>query len=223
MGITVNAGKMPVFQKIRQGGLKSRAEKLERQQNRDNEVAVLEKQKAALKNRECGSVEEIGEKLELFHSYEDQIRAVKHAFNSEQMRHVMDEAREKGEKFAEKLKKLSAKTPEEMKKILEEEALGIEDSQGMLSALLDELTAEMEAELPGDAVGELPEDAIGELTEDAAGEPFGKAVKEPAESITEVRIREAAEDQAESITEVRIREAAEKTAKERIRGRQREK
>lgn len=224
MGITVDAGKMPVFQKIRQGGLKSRKEKLERQQNRDNEVAVLEKQKAALKNKECDSVEEIEDKVKLFHSYEEQIKAVKHAFNSEQMCHVLDEAREKGEKFAEELKKHSAKTPEEMKKILEEEALGIEDSQGMLSELLSELTVEIQLELTGDEAGELTEEMVGELTGDAAkeltedetvettGGLTGKAAENPA--------GDKAEEWAESITEVRIRESAEKTVEERIRERQ---
>ena len=166
MGITVDAGKMPVFQKNRQGGLKSGKEKLERLQNRDNEVAVLEKQKAALKGKECSSVEEIGDKLELFHSYEDQIKAVKHAFNCEEMCHILDEAREKGEKFAEELRKHSAKTPEEMKKILEEEALGIGDSQGMLSELFEELTAKTGPELTGDAAEEM----VGELTGDVAKE-----------------------------------------------------
>lgn len=201
MGVTVNAGKMPVFQRMRQGSLKSRKEKLERQQNRDNEVAVLEKQKAALKNKECGSLEDIEDKLELFHSYEDRIKAVKQAFNSEQMHHILDEAREKGEKTAEELRKLSAKTPEEMKKILEEEALGIEDSQGILSELLEELTVETPEELAGDTAGELTEETVGELagdesgelTEEMTGEPMGEAAKMPAESITEVRIREATE------------------------------
>lgn len=181
MGITVNAGKMPVFQRIRQGGLKSTKEKLERQQNRDNEIAVLEKQKAALKNKECGSLEDIEDILELFHSYEDQIRAVKHAFNMEQMHHILDEAREKGEKIAEELKKLSAKTPEEMKKILKEEALGIEESQGMLSELLEELTQEMPEELSEDAI----EEPIGETTDELAGETAEKPVRETEEEIPE--------------------------------------
>ena len=185
MGITVNAGKIPIFQRMQQKGLKSREEKAERQQSRDNQVAVLEKQKADLKNMECGSLEEIEDKLGLLHSYEDQIKAVKHAFNCEQMRHILDEAREKGEKFAEELKKHSAKTPEEMKKILEEEALGIEDSQGMLSELLEELTAELQPELTGDAAGELTEDMVGELTGDTAGELTDAAGEKLMEEATE--------------------------------------
>lgn len=157
MGITINAGKMPAFQRVRDRGLKCREEKQKRQQNRDNEVAVLEKQKAALKNKECTSLEEIEDKLGLFHAYEDQIRDVKHAYNSEQMCHILDEAREKGEKIAEEWKKLTAKTPEEMKKILEEEALGIEESQGVLSELLEELTQELPEEADGEKMEELPE------------------------------------------------------------------
>lgn len=157
MGIIVNAGKMPVFQRIRQKGLKSREEKMERQQNRDDQVAVLEKQKAGLKNKECGSVEEIEDKLGLLHSYEDQIRMVKQAYNMEQMRHILDEAREKGEKMAEELKKLAPKTEEERKKILQEEALGIEENQGILSELLDELTEEVADGLTDKVTEEVPD------------------------------------------------------------------
>ena len=139
MGITVNAGKIPIFQRMQQKGLKSREEKAERQQNRDNQVAALEKQKADLKNMECGSLEEIEDKLGLLHSYEDQIKAVKQTYNNEQMRHILDEAREKGEKIAEELEKLAPMTKEEREELLQKEALGIDEDQGMLSELTDEL------------------------------------------------------------------------------------
>lgn len=179
MGIIVNAGKMPVFQRIRQKGLKSREEKMERQQNRDNQVAVLEKHKADLKNKECGSVEEIEDKLGLLHSYEDQIRMVKQAYNLEQMRHILDEAREKGEKMAEELKKLAPKTEEERKKALREEALGIEENQGMLSELLDELTEEVTGGLTEEVVKEVPdgspEKIADELSEEEIDEPNAEA------------------------------------------------
>ena len=56
MGITINAGKIPAFQRIRDRGLKCREEKLKLEQNRDKEVAVIEKQKAALINMECTSL-----------------------------------------------------------------------------------------------------------------------------------------------------------------------
>lgn len=166
MGIIVNAGKMPVFQRIRQKGLKSREEKMERQQNRDDQVAVLEKQKADLKNKECGSVEEIEDKLGLLHSYEDQIRMVKQAYNMEQMHHILDEAREKGEKMAEELKKLAPKTEEERKKILQEEALGIEENQGILSELLDELTEEVADGLTDKVTEEVADGLTDKVTEE---------------------------------------------------------
>lgn len=194
MGIIVNAGKMPVFQRIRQKGLKSREEKMERQQNRDDQVAVLEKQKADLKNKECGSVEEIEDKLGLLHSYEDQIRMVKQAYNMEQMRHILDEAREKGEKMAEELKKLAPKTEEERKKILQEEALGIEENQGILSELLDELTEEVADGLTDKVTEEVadrltdkvteempdgsPEKIADELSEEGIEEPGAEATEE---------------------------------------------
>lgn len=201
MGITINAGKIPAFQRIRDRGLKCREEKLKREQNRDNEVAVLEKQKAALKNKECTSLEEIGDKLGLFHSYEDQIKAVKHAFNSEQMCHILDEAREKGEKIAEELKKLSAKTPEEMKKILEEEALGIEKSQGMLSELLEEITLELPKEPDGESSGKTSNKNEGGSAENAEG-------------ITEILTGKKEEEIADRLTKDMIREAMEKTQPE---------
>lgn len=178
MGIIVNAGKMPVFQRIRQKGLKSREEKMERQQNRDDQVAVLEKQKADLKNKECGSVEEIEDKLGLLHSYEDQIRMVKQAYNMEQMRHILDEAREKGEKMAEELKKLAPKTEEERKKILQEEALGIEENQGILSELLDELTEEVPGGLTDKVTEKVADGLMDKVTEEVADGLTDKVTEE---------------------------------------------
>ena len=182
MGITVNAGKIPVFQRIHQGGLKSREEKLERQQNRDRQIETLEKQKADLKNRECGSLEEIEDKLDLLHSYEDQITAVKQAFNNEQMHHILDEAREKGEKIAEEIKKFAPKTKEEREKELQEEALGIEEDQGMLSELMEELTEVIEEELAEEIEGELTEEIEEGLSGEVTGE-IGKLSGEVTEEI----------------------------------------
>ncbi len=197
MGVVVmNVGKIPIFQRISHGGLKSREEKAERQQNRDAQIAVLEKQKAGLKNKECGSTEEIENKLELAHSYEDQIKAVKHAYNSEQMSHILDEAREKGEKIAEEIKKLTAKTKEEREKILREEALGIEESQGILSELMEELTEdvmeEASEELTGDVTEEVSEELMEDVTEEVSEELTGnvseEASKELAERAAELKI-----------------------------------
>ncbi len=67
---------------LRGNGLKSTQEKLQRQQERDNKIAFYENQKSSLKNMECESLEEISQKLELFHSYEDQIAAAKEEYNN---------------------------------------------------------------------------------------------------------------------------------------------
>lgn len=193
MGITVNAGKIPIFQRMQQKGLKSREEKAERQQNRDNQVAALEKQKADLKNMECGSLEEIEDKLGLLHSYEDQIKAVKQTYNNEQMRHILDEAREKGEKIAEELEKLAPMTKEEREELLQKEALGIDEDQGMLSELTDELTEELTEEPDK----ELSEETAGEITGEAAEEVMQEAAGEIAGEAAEDVMRETAEEPAE--------------------------
>lgn len=126
-------------------GLKSTQEKLERQENRDNQVAFFEKQKENLKNIKCGSVEEIAEKLDKLHSYDEQIAGIKAAYNNEQMWHILDEARELGEKIAEAAEKMEPKTPEERAEELVEEAMGIEDG-GMLEEMMDEVS-QMQEEL----------------------------------------------------------------------------
>lgn len=214
MGITVNAGKIPIFQRMQQKGLKSREEKAERQQSRDNQVAALEKQKADLKNMECGSLEEIEDKLGLLHSYEDQIKAVKQTYNNEQMRHILDEAREKGEKIAEELEKLAPMTKEEREELLQKEALGIDEDQGMLSELTDELTEELteepDKELSEETVGEITGEAAEEVMQEAAGEITGEAAEEV--------MRETADEPAEGTageTAVEIpKEASVETAEE---------
>ncbi len=161
MGITVNVGEMPVFLRNRAGGLKSAEKKLERMQSRDDQLAVLEKQKANLKNRECSSLDEIEDKLNLLHSYKDQIRAVKHAFNMEEISHILDEAREKGEKIAEEIKKLLPETEEEREDVLPEDAMGGEKEDGMLSELLGEMDRELPDAEPGlDTVEEMAEATV---------------------------------------------------------------
>ena len=201
MGITVNAGKIPIFQRMQQKGLKSREEKAERQQNRDNQVAALEKQKADLKNMECGSLEEIEDKLGLLHSYEDQIKAVKQTYNNEQMRHILDEAREKGEKIAEELEKLAPMTKEEREELLQKEALGIDEDQGMLSELTDELTEELteepDKEFSEETAGEITGEAAEDVMQEAAGEIAGEVTEEAAGEAAEDVMRETAEEPAE--------------------------
>ncbi len=197
MGITVNAGKIPIFQRMQQKGLKSREEKAERQQSRDNQVAALEKQKADLKNMECGSLEEIEDKLGLLHSYEDQIKAVKQTYNNEQMRHILDEAREKGEKIAEELEKLAPMTKEEREELLQKEALGIDEDQGMLSELTDELTDELTEELTEEPDKELSEETAGEIAGEAAEEVMQEAAGEITGEAAEDVMRETADEPAE--------------------------
>lgn len=138
-------------------GLKSTKQKLERQEERDNKIAYFEKQKENLKNIEGDSLEEIERKLELFHSYEDQIAAAKAAYNQEQMHHVMDEAEEIGEKLAKAAKKNAPKTEKEREEELAEKISGTEGEKDGLLELLGEVT-------------ELPEEVMSEdvLSEDAA-------------------------------------------------------
>jgi hypothetical protein len=222
MGITVNAGKIPIFQRMQQKGLKSREEKAERQQNRDNQVAALEKQKADLKNMECGSLEEIEDKLGLLHSYEDQIKAVKQTYNNEQMRHILDEAREKGEKIAEELEKLAPMTKEEREELLQKEALGIDEDQGMLSELTDELTEELteepDKEFSEETAGEITGEAAEDVMQEAAGEIAGEVTEEAAGEAAEEVMRETADEPAEGTageTAVEIpKEASVETAEE---------
>ena len=127
-------------------GLKSTEEKLERQEKRDSEVAFFEKQKENLKNRKCATVEEIAEKLDMLQSYDDQIAGIKAAYNNEQMWHILDEAREIGEKIAEAAEKMEPKTPEERLEELVEEATGTEDTDGLLDEILDD-AAQMQEEV----------------------------------------------------------------------------
>ncbi len=165
------------------GMLKSTKDRLERQEQTQKQVDFFEKQKENLKNVTCGSVEEIAEKLKMFHSYEDQIAAVKAAYNQEQMFHIMDESTERGEKIAEAVEKMEPKTPEERLEEMVEEALGIEDG-GELEEIMDELE-------------EVAEELAEELTEDMTEEPAA-ALPENAElSAEEVAETEAAAKAAE--------------------------
>ena len=102
--------------------LKSTQEKLQRQQERDNKVAFFEAQKENLKNRKADSWEEISEKLEMYHTYEDEIAAANQEYNNSQMFHVMDEAEEHGEKIAETAERNKPKTEEERKEEMVDEA-----------------------------------------------------------------------------------------------------
>lgn len=138
---SIFAGNLPMLQHATS---KSTQDKLERQQKTQEQVAYWEQQKDILKNIECGSVEEIAKKLEMFHTYEDEIAAAKMKYNSEQMWHVMDEAKELGEKIAKAAEKLEPKTAEERREEMVEEALGIDDVKGELAESMEEIQEEME-------------------------------------------------------------------------------
>lgn len=147
------------------GMLKSTKDRLERQEQTQKQVDFFEKQKENLKNVKCGSVEEIAEKLEMFHSYEDQIAAVKAAYNQEQMFHILDESTERGEKIAEAVEKMEPKTPEERLEEMVEEALGIEGG-GELEEIMDELE-EVAEELAEELTEDMTEELAEELPENA--------------------------------------------------------
>lgn len=118
--------------------LKSSQEKAERQQKAASQIAFFEGQKESLKNMQCETLEEIARKLEMFHTYENEIAAVKMNYNHEQMMHALDEAKEMGEKIAKAAEKLEPKTAEERRKEMAEEALGTDESKGLLDELLEE-------------------------------------------------------------------------------------
>ena len=141
------------------GMLKSTQEKQERQQKAQSQIEFFENQKENLKNMQCDSIEEIARKLEMFHSYEDQIAAVKKQYNNEQMFHTMDEARERGEQIAELAEDYAPKTEEERKEEMVEEALGIEEKGGLTESMeeVQEITEEMVEELATENVELLDE------------------------------------------------------------------
>lgn len=144
-------------------GLKSEQEKMQRRQKTDEEISFWEGRKESLKNMKCNGIEDIAKKLDMFHNYEEEIAAAKAAYNREQMFHVLDEAEEIGKKIADAVEKTEPKTPEERKEDMAEEALGTEDSGGMLEEVLDEAAKTLE-ELQ-DAVPETMDEALAEETQ----------------------------------------------------------
>lgn len=183
------------------GMLKSTRDKLKRQEETQRQVDLFEQKKDNLKNMKCGSVEEIAEKLNMLHSYEDQIAAAKAAYNSEQMWHILDESTERGEKIAEAAEKTKPKTPEERQEDMVEEALGIEGSDGMLEEILDEVE-EVTEELTEQMTGDLVEDASEKLTEEFTGNTAQVSV------ISEASVEEATADASLNEEAVEIQEEA---------------
>ena len=134
-------------------GLKSTQDRLDRMAKRDNKIAFFEQQKENLKTMKTDSLEDISRKLEMLHGYDDQIALAKVEFNNSQVFHMLDEARELGEKIAEAAEKNAPKTPEERREDMIEEATGVDMDGGILGEVMDEL-----------------EDITEEMTEKAAEE-----------------------------------------------------
>ncbi len=147
-------------------GLKSTQQKLERQQEAAGQIEFWEKQKENLKNMSCDTIEEIARKLDKFHTYEEEIAAVKTAYNNEQMWHAMDEVKEQAEKIAEAAEDSKPKTPEERREEAVEEALGIEEGEGILEEVaeeMEEVTEEMQEQLEEMQPEELTEKSTEEI------------------------------------------------------------
>ena len=153
-------------------GLKSVEDRMQRQQQRDDKIQFFENQKEKLKEMTSTDLSDIARKLELLHGYEDQIAAAKKEFNNSQMYKAMEEAQERGEKIKENAEKTEPKTPEERRKdaIKEaiEEATGVEQPEGMMSEIMDELEKMEESmEQAEESVEEIQEsmDTMEELQE----------------------------------------------------------
>ena len=146
------------------GILNATQDKIERQQKAQGQIDFLERQKENLKNMQCDNIKDIAKKLEMFHSYEDQIAAVKKQYNNEQMFHAMDEARERGEQIAELAEDNAPKTEEERKEEMVEEALNIEEKGGLTECMEDiqEITEEMMEEIAEENLEVLDETLIAE-------------------------------------------------------------
>lgn len=171
---SIFAGNLPMMQRA---GLKSSQEKAERQQKAAGQIEFWEKQKESLKNMECDTLEDIARKLDSFHTYEDEIAAVKMQYNQEQMRHTMDEARELGEKIAKEAEKSEPKTAEERRKEAAEEALGTDENKGELTEILEDMQEE---------ISEMTE----ELTEKTAEEILEAIPEETPEDVNALNPKE---------------------------------
>lgn len=161
---------------------------MQRQAQRDNQIAFLEKQKSNLKNMECSSLEEISRKLELFHAYEDQIAAAKEEYNQSQMLHAMDEAKEQCEQIAKVAEKYAPKTPEERREELVEQTLGTDENKGELTESMEEL-----AKLAEEVIGEISE-VSEEMTEGLSGDVI--------EATTAYSMENAVSSETEKVSEI---------------------
>ncbi len=182
-------------------GLKSTQQKLERQQEAAGQIEFWEKQKENLKNMSCDTIEEIARKLDKFHTYEEEIAAVKTAYNNEQMWHAMDEVKEQAEKIAEAAEDSKPKTPEERREEAVEEALGIEEGEG----ILEEVAEEME-EVTEEMQEQLEEMQPEELTEKSTEEIIKTQVAETAKQQQEMEAEQKENIVAKAVLQRRLEE-----------------
>ena len=161
---------------------KATQDRMERQAKRDNQIAFFEKQKENLKNMKTNSLEDIQRKLDMFQQYDDQIDAAKASYNNSQMFHILDEARERGEKIAEEAEKMAPKTPEERREEMIEEATGIDKDKGILSEVMDELEEQIEeiTEMTED-MAELNEENFEALSDETLDETDAAAIEQVKE------------------------------------------
>ena len=149
--------------------LKSTQDRLKRMAQRDQKIEFYEQQKENLKNMKADSLEDISRKLDMLQGYNDEIAMARTEFNNGQIYHMLDEARELGEKMAKAAEKNAAKTPEERREELIEEITGIEND-GLLGELMEELP-EIEEEIGEESIEELEEvseESLQELEENRA-------------------------------------------------------
>ena len=214
---SIFAGNLPI---MRRTGLKSTQDKAERQQKAQSQIAFWENQKESLKNIECSTLEEIAQKLDKFRTYEDQIASVKKQYNQEQMWHVMDGAKEIGEKIAEEAEKLEPKTAEERREDMAEEALGTDEFKGEMTESIEEmqeqmteLTEEMQEQMTEmteemqEQMTELPEETsqtIEEIT-DTPQETLDSVAEESVEVADSIIISEIPADTAEMLSEQAVK------------------
>ena len=135
--------------------LKSTQDRLKRMAQRDQKIEFYEHQKDNLKNMKADSLEDISRKLDMLQGYNDEIAMARTEFNNGQIYHMLDEARELGEKMAKAAEKNAAKTPEERREELIEEITGVEND-GILGEVMDEL-ADIEEKMAEESMEELEE------------------------------------------------------------------
>lgn len=182
---TIHSSSLTLFNKGGAGPVsKSAQEKADRQQKMNSQVDYWEDKKAGLKNKKCGSLEAIKERLDMLQSYEDEIMAAKVSYNKEQMFHALDEARELSEKIAKEAEKYAPKTAEERREEMAEEALGTEENKGELTESLEELT---------DVVEELTEEVV-ESQQNTLENLESEEAETPEELSEELLAEKAAEE-----------------------------